>query len=193
MLADPQRIRQPFQRMAVGGPLLFQDVRMDSAQDHIDDIRMFGDDLGQRLDRYFDAFARREQAERQQDGMAFQAELVFIVRRIHERQVRDAVRDERDFGLGDIVNALEKLNGQTAHNHQPVAQLRQFGDDRRLSWTRFGQHRMQRHDHGHAQPAHEIQHVLAVRAAIDAVLVLDQGHVHLIDIEQVGGGAIIAP
>ena len=56
---------------------------------------------------------------------------------------------------------------------------------------RLGQDGVQRHDRRHAQRADEVEHVLAILAAPDAVLVLDRDDVDAA-VQRLGGAQVVS-
>ena len=67
----------------------------------------------------------------------------------------------------------EQVRGRLRHHDGRLDQLDQLGQDRALRVGRGAQHGVQRRDRGHVERSDEVEDVLAVLAAPDAVLVLD--------------------
>ena len=70
---------------------------MGRAEDDIDGVRAGFDDCRHGIDHGLDAFARRQQAERENDGLSAEPELGLRVVGLQKWKVRDAVRDHLDF------------------------------------------------------------------------------------------------
>ena len=82
--------------VAIGLALLPNEVGVRGAENHIDRIRAAIQDRGHSIDHEFDALARREQPERQNDGSIAEAQLGLRLFRLNEWKVGSAVGDELD-------------------------------------------------------------------------------------------------
>ena len=71
------------------------------------------------------------------------------------------------------------------HDDHLIRPRRDLLEDRTLVRRRIFEDRVGDHDRRDPQPAEDVQHLVAVDTAVDAVLVLDDGDVALV--QQVGG------
>src|SRR5208282_1531351 len=111
--------RQSLQAGPVLVPLATQDVGMGRARDDVSDIGVFRQNLRQRLDYVFDSLVRREQAEREQNRLAFHAEAVLKEIRIQEWQVRNAMRHHVDLAARHLEDFLQELRRELTHDNEP--------------------------------------------------------------------------
>jgi hypothetical protein len=149
------------------------------------------DDARQRLQGPVNAFARRNQAGRQQNGPPFNPELVFVETRIYEGRVMNPVRNERDFVLRNVIHVAQDLFRNVAHDNQAVAPLPQLTDHAHLVGGRLLQDRMQGADDRHPQPPDHIEDIGPVLAAEDPKFMLDNGHIDLVDVQQLRRNRIV--
>ena len=162
------------------------DVRMRAAGDRVDDLRVPLDHRRQRLDHRLQALAGRDQAERgEQERRA-------VGRRSRSRcltgsrAARSAIRagapcgTTRTFSSGQAPDSTSSRSAVSVITITSSASRAQLREHLRLVRRRLRQHRVQRHDERLRQFLRERQHVLAVAAAEDPVLVLEQ---HDVDIE----------
>jgi len=126
VLLDFVLLGQPFEAQAVGFTLFAQLVRMGGPQHDINHVRKLGQNARQRVEHVLDAFVRRKQPERQQHHPPLHAELVFVIIRIHERDVGDAVGDDVNLARGGLENLLQHLPAPVGHHHQPSRARDQF-------------------------------------------------------------------
>ena len=91
----------------------------------------------------------------------------------------------------DAIRAREQVLRDLAHDDELRAVAQHLVDDRGLIRRRALEHRVQRHDHGHAQRADEIEDVAAVVAAEDAVLVLHRDQAHGTVVHELRGARVI--
>jgi hypothetical protein len=179
------------QAVDVAVALVAQDVRVRGAEDDVEHVRVLFDDRRHGGQGRLDALARAEQAEGQQHATADGVELLAVVVRVDERHVGHAVRDVGDLLGRDAPPFGQNALGLVAHHHDAVADLDEFAQRRPLRGRRLGEHRVQRRDRRHAELPGERQHVRAVAAAEDAVLVLDDRGVDLAVVEDLGGGVVV--
>ena len=112
------------------------------------------------------------------------------VAEIDERQVRHAVRDHLQLAGVDVVAANEQICGGARHHDGRLGGVDEISQHGTLMRGRLGEDGVQRHDGRDAQRASEVQHVLAIVAAPDAVLVLDRDDVDAA-IERLGGPQVV--
>jgi len=187
---------QPLERIAVAFALVQAHVRVGGAEHHVDQVRIAPEHLRQGPDDVLDALVRGKQAERQQNGLALQAELVFEKIRVDERHVGNSVRNEIDLFLGNSVNIAGEFHPPPRHHHHPVAQLRDLLEHPPLVFVRLPEHGVEGGHHRHAQLAQHRQDVASRRSPEDAVLVLHADKIHVVDVEeirraQVGGDLVL--
>ena len=115
-------------------------------------------------------------------------ELSACARKLERRAVRHDV--DRLRGAGADLHE-QALGGLGHHDHALglVAERRQHLE---LVRRRLREHRVQRHDERLRELAREREHVLAVLAAEDAVLVLEQHDVDVGAAERAGGANVVA-
>ena len=106
---------------------------------------------GQRADDVFNALVGRQQAEREQDELAFGAELVFEVVGIHEGKIRNAVRNHIDLPARNRIHFAQQLRRQFAHHNHAIGKLRNLFEHHSLVRVRLAQNRMQRGHQRHLQ------------------------------------------
>ena len=70
----PSSARARDQAVAIGLALIAHEIRMGRAENDIDGVRAGFDDFRHGIDHGLDALARRQQAERQDDGLSGEAE-----------------------------------------------------------------------------------------------------------------------
>ena len=104
MLAgDAELLTARFEHQPIRLSLVLDDVRMRGAEDDVHDVGVDGEDRRQRVDDMLDAFVAGQQAERQDHGLAVDAQPV-LARGI-DRHVRNPVRNEIDLIGGYAVDA----------------------------------------------------------------------------------------
>src|SRR6266853_5741512 len=96
MILDAERVHARRQAFAIGLALIPHKVGMGSAQNDIDGIRAGFDDSGHGIDHCLDTLARRQETERQNDGLSSKAAFRFGVMRFEERKVGYSVRYDLD-------------------------------------------------------------------------------------------------
>ena len=145
---------------------------MGCAEDDIDGVWAGFDNRRHGIDHRLDAFARRQQTERQNDGLAAEAELGLRVMGLEKRKVGDAVRDHLDLLWRHVMHGPEKLAAFFCHDDH----LGRLGDDLAhdvvLSRRRCREHRMQRRDDRHGEALQELDDVSTGLAAENPVLML---------------------
>jgi len=146
------------------------------------------DDGGHRVDHIFDALVRREQAEGEEHGPAFDTELVLAG--LGRRRVGDAVVDEVDFLRRCAVYLLEELGAVCAHDDDAFGELEQLRHGLALDGRRLSENRVERGDDRHAELTQEGEHVGARLATVDPVFVLHGQDVDRVDVEKVGGAPV---
>ena len=98
VLLDFVLLGQDFEAETVGLTALAQLVRMRGAQDDINNVREFRQNLRQSVQHMLNSLVRRKQPEREQHNPSFHAKLVLVIIRIDKRYVGNAMRDEIDLG-----------------------------------------------------------------------------------------------
>ena len=96
-----------------------------------------------------------------------------------------AVRDRGDFAAVDVEATTQPLAGRLGHDDHLIGHRRNRLEHRTLVWGRVFEDRMGDHDRRDAQPVDDVHHFVAVGTAVDAVLMLDDRDVALV--EQLGG------
>ena len=157
---------------------------MGRPQNDVDRVGVAIDDGRQGFDDVLDALARPEQPEREQNLLAFDTELVLVKTRVHERHVVDAVGDQLDLLIRNVVHVAQQFNAPMGHHNQAVAKIRQLVHHRPLARIGFAEDRVKGGDDRHAQLAEQGEDVTARRAAEDSELVLEIDNVHIVDVQE---------
>ena len=145
---------------------------MSGPQHDIDEVGKLRQNVGHRSQHMFDALVGREQPERQCHWSPFDAELLFIKVRLHERSIGNSVGDPVDLPFRDAINLLQKRLGPLGHDDDAGGEFRQLDQNPALVGVRLAQHRVQGGDDGHPQVPQKTQDVTSRRASIDPILVL---------------------
>ena len=95
------------------------------------------------------------------------------------------VRYHVDLLRSGAVDIQQSRSGRLRHRDDHAGGGDDVIEDHALPWRRVGQHRVQDHDARHVHGFEQRNDVLAVRAAVNAVLVLHDHHVETV--EHVGG------
>src|SRR5271156_3957312 len=119
MVADTELGGARDEALAIGLPLLANEVGMRRAEDDINGVRPAAKDRWHRVDHIFDPLVRGKKTEGEDDSLASEAEARLCLFRLGERYVRNAVRNYLDLLGGHVVDLLQKLAGLLGHNHHP--------------------------------------------------------------------------
>lgn len=120
MVADAKLLGQGPQALTIALAFTAPDMRMRHSGHNIDHFRMASQNRRQSPNYVFDALVWRQKSERKQYRLAFRTKLVFEVVRIHERQIRNTVRDHINLFGGNRIDIAKKLGCQFAHHHQAI-------------------------------------------------------------------------
>ena len=178
-IGDPEALRLRDQSVAVGVALGGEHLRVGATGDQIPRILREVLQRGHRVDDPLDALARAQQAPGQDGRPA----------RTHQRGGRGQRRAVRDGGHLAVIDGeagAQTFAGSFGHHHHLVGQRQHLVEHRTLVWCRIFQHRMGDDDRRHPQALHDLDDLVAVRSAVNAVLVLDDGDVAAV--EQLRGG-----
>ena len=168
---------------AIHVPVAFEHLGVGLAHDVVPRGRVDVPQLGHGGDAPLDALALAQQAPRQHDGGGV---LVAAGRLASGSRVDGTVGDDTNLPGGDRVVPDEPVLCGQGHGHDGVRQQHQLVQDGLLAHTGRHQDGVQDDDDRPGHGSDDIEHVLAVRAAEDAVLVLDDDDV--IAVEPDGGG-----
>ena len=177
------------ERQPIPLSLAARDVRMCPPGDHVEHLRMTLDDRRQRLDHRLDPLAGGDQPERRE-----QEPLAAAVRRAHRGAVaagalqrvgvcalrehrRRAVRHDANLVGGARPARDQQPFGRLGHHDHELGLAAQRGEHVGLVLRRLRQHGVERHDERLRQLLRERDHVRAVGAAEDPVLVLEEDDV----------------
>ena len=167
-------------------PLFCLEVRMGSADHHINNLRVGIHDLRKGVDDHLNALARRKQSKGQDDLLSGYAEPVLVGIGFDKRDVRDAMVYEDDLLLRHLVDIAQEIDRALAHHHQPVRELGKLHHDLPLLQVRILQERVQsRHDR-HLEITQQLDDKAATLATENAIFMLETDHVCLFKVEQVG-------
>src|ERR1017187_124748 len=190
VLFDLVLLGKKFQTHPVGFAVLAQFVRMRGAQDNINNLWKFLQNIRQRIEHAFDALVRRKQAEGEQHHLSFYAELILEVGRVDEPDVGDAVRDQVDLGCRGVVNILQHSSSALNHDNQPRGERKQLLHHAPLVGPGIAQKGMQRRNNRHSKFAEKRKDVTAGGPAVNAEFVLQTDHVYVADVEEVSGAQV---
>jgi hypothetical protein len=126
----------------------------------------------QGVDRVLDALARTEEAPRQQLRVLDETRIEFI-RPVDDRQ-RRAVRDGDDVTVADVVQPEQAVLRRLRHHDDAIRKRADGFEDRSLVRGRQQGNRVEDHDRRHFEGLEEVDDLIAVYSAVDAVLVLDE-------------------
>ena len=94
------------------------------------------------------------------------------------------MRDGGDLAAIDVEAIAQPLAGRVGHHDHLIGPRRDRLEHRTLVWRRVFEDCVGDHDRRDAQPVHDVHDFVTVGAAVDAVLVLDDRDVALV--EQLG-------
>ena len=185
VLLDLVLLGQDFQAETIGLTALRQLVGMRCAQDDINNVREFRQNLREGVQDILNSLVGRKQPEGEQHRPSFHAKLVLVIIGIDKRYVRNAMRNEIDLGGGRPVDVLQHLASAFGHGHQPGRARDQFLHHAPLGVVRLAQECVERGDDGHFQFANQRQHMAAGGPAVNPKLVLNANDVHVADVDEV--------
>ena len=110
---DAQVLGEPLEADSIAFPLLAQQVGMGCPQHDVDEVGKFAKDRGHRPQHPLDSLVGRQQTERERDELALDRELILVEIGIDERHVGDAVRDQVDLGVGNVVDVAKKVRARS--------------------------------------------------------------------------------
>ena len=189
MVVETEVEHRLLERQPVALALAARDVRMRPAGDHVEHLRMALDDRRQRLDHRLDPLARRRSARTSRAGSARRAAVVPPARRLAERALDRVLAARRAstagapcgttriFSAGHGPPSTSSARAVSVITITSSACRQSAVEHLGLMRRRLRQHRVQRDDERLRQLLGEREHVLAVAAAEDAVLVLEQDDV----------------
>ncbi len=99
----------------------------------------------------------------------------------------DDLEARRCYAIGASQQRCRRLG----HDHGPGRRIDELGEDPPLRGGGVPEHRMERRYGRHPQGADEVEHVGAVIAAPDAVLMLDGDDVHARGVERSRNGSVV--
>jgi hypothetical protein len=175
---------------AIGLALAEEQVRVGRPDDYVERLRMHGDDRWQRVDRELVALARAQEPKAQDHVPIGDAQRRFDGRGFHERNVRDAVGNDANAPWIDSVGLAQEVRGGARHHDGCLGDRDQLAQDRALVGRRVAQDRMERGHDRDVQGAREVDDVVAILAAPDAVLVLDRHDVDAV-VQRAGSSEVV--
>ncbi len=174
------------ERQAVSLALTSRHVRMRPARDDVDRARMALDDCRHRGDRRLDSLSGREQAEGGELELAGRIPALASSVTARQRRMlggspsehrRSAVRDDPDLLLAAAAALDQQAPRRLRHHDHELGAATERGQHGGLVPRGPGQHRVQSQDDRLLQVFGQGEHVVAVPAAEDPVLVLQQDDV----------------
>ena len=99
--------------------------------------------------------------------------------------------DESDFAGGDPIDTLEKLDGFVRHDDKSRDMLFHLLQNAPLRLGRIRKHCVESDGDWHCDGTHQIENIVAVVAAIDAVLVLNRKKADFMLVEEPCGPQVI--
>ena len=157
---------------------------MGRAGDNVSGILVFGQDPRHRLNDVFNSLIGREQAEGEQHCFSFDTKTVLVEIGVEKGQVGNAVRNHVDLAAGHLIDFLQELGRELAHDNKAVRKLRNLFHYRELVRIRLAQNRVQRGYRGHLQAAQQMQNMASGRAAEDSIFVLQAHHVDIVEVQE---------
>ena len=180
----------PRQRLQTGSilvPVATKDVRVGRTRHQVNHMFVLRQDLRHCLNYVFNAFIRRQQAERQQHCFSFDTESVFVEIWIEKGQVRNPVRNHVNLAARHFVDLLQELRRELAHDDEAIRKLRNLFHDPELVRIGLAQNCVQCCHHRHLQTAQQMQDMTARGTAEDSVLVLQAHHVDILEVQELSG------
>src|ERR1700693_3109476 len=104
VLFDLVLLGEHFQAHAVSFAMLAEFIRMGCAQDNINNLGKFLQNLRQGVEHILDALIRRKQAEREKHASPFHSELILEISWIDESNIGNPMCDEVDLGGWRLVD-----------------------------------------------------------------------------------------
>ena len=101
------------------------------------------------------------------------------------------MRDQRNFGLGNVINISKKLSTTLTHHNQSGGQLRQLANDLMLLRCGISQHGMQGRYQGHLQVFCELDDKAAALTTVYAVFVLQTDYIRIAHVEEAGSETVL--
>ena len=135
-----------------------------------------------------DPLVRREQAERQHHGLAFNAEQILVAR--CGQHAWNAVGDQVDLLLAHAVDVTKEDGAVGAHHHETLREPGDLVDRTTLHGGGLAEDRVKGSHDRHPQLAEQREHVAAGLAAEDAVLVLHAHDIDRIHVQIIRGAAV---
>ena len=193
VVAETEIDHAALELQAVLLPLPARHPRMGSPCDQVEHLGMALDDRRQRVDRHLEPFPGRDQPEGGEQEPLLHA-LVPAGHRGHVERApsgglllappgklhRRTVRHDPDLAVGARSDFDEQPLRSVGHHDHELGVIAERGEHLELMRRRLRQHRVQGHDERLGQLLGEGQHVLAVGAAEDPELVLEE---HDVDVE----------
>jgi hypothetical protein len=93
---------------------------MRGAEDNIDDIWKFGDDLRKRVENVFNSLIGRKQSKRKSDLLSTDAKLILVKAWIEKGHIRNPMGNYINFSLRHMVNFSKKVRGLLRHYDKPL-------------------------------------------------------------------------
>src|SRR5580698_957700 len=130
---------------------------------------------GHRIDRMLDPLAWPQQPPGQDLGPAS-----IPRQRRRDPTLGSAVRYHEDLVRARAIDVQQPRSGRVRHRDDRAGRGYNLIEDHALPWRGVCQHRMKDHDARYVQRFEQRNDVLAVRAAVDAVLVLHDHHIEAV-------------
>ena len=181
----PQVACKLLERFSVTFSILAHKVGMRRAEDNVNNVGMLLNDLGQGSDGVLDAFSRREETEGEKDRTPCHAKVIFIKIRICKRNVRNSVRDNRDFFFRDSMNIAQHFRTVIRHHNKFTGAFNEIGKRPALFASGMGKHRVERCHNRHSCAVQEICNVAACWPAEDAKFVLQTENVGMRKVQKI--------
>ena len=90
------------------------------------------------------------------------------------------MRDCGDLAVVDVETETQAVPRGLGHDDHLIRHRRERLENRTLVWRRVFEDRMGDHNRRYAEPVDDVHHVVSVGTAVDAVLMLDDGDVALV-------------
>ncbi len=191
VILDAGLARMRHQALTIGFALIAYQVRMRRPEYDVNRVGPGFQNRGHGVDHDLDAFVRRQQAECQDDSTVDEAKLVLGLVGLDECKLRDAVRDDFDLLVGDMIDRPQQLPALFSHHHDLGRCLDNSRDDIALGLCRLGQDRVQRGDDRDGQARQQGHDLTSGFAAENAEFMLQGNRLEAAAVEVLGRPHII--
>src|ERR1700693_1079063 len=174
------------QALAIDLALISNEIRMGCTENDIDGVRTGFDDSRHGIDHSLDAFARREEAERENDRLSAEAEFRLGVMRFEEREIRYSVRYDLNLAIWCIINETKEFAAFFRHDNDLARSIDDSTHHVALGGCRVGQYCVKCRDNRHFEPRQELDDIAAGLSAKNSVFMLKGNNVEASFVQELG-------